>query len=144
MIQMFNQPKISPKQNSALNLMKVIKWCFLGIAIQNACWLFLYHMLVMNYRNVINTNQIPAGINPEDLKQALQMLETYFWPVHIILLLHIFLLIRSYQLFNQFKWHWLLLANALVSLFVIPMGPFVAVILLGFLYIIDGKKYLTK
>lgn len=138
-----NQESKNQREKITYNIIKILKWCIVGATIQDFFWLYLYHMTILSYQHFLQPNATLVELNKTEINDALTNLNQYFWVFHSIIGLHLILSFASCHLLNQRKWHWAIVAYALVSFFIMPIGPFIALILIAFLYAFKGRQYLN-
>lgn len=122
------------------NQLKLLKWCFLGITFIDFMILLFFNGAVLTLSHTMKMNPLPPNVTAQELKEASEFFALVFWPLHIFGISHIFLCIFSFIRFHQKKWHPLIIATAILSLFILPLGPFFGLVLLVFLYHSKGKE----
>ena len=132
---------INPRRLNQLNL---LKWCILGIAIIDIFLLLFFNVTLQIFEKVAASATLPPDMTAEQLKEAIDFFKMAYWPVNLLGLLHLPLTILTFIKFHQKKWHSLILAYLALSVFIFPLGTFMAIVLYVFLYNSKGKDLFQK
>lgn len=135
---------LTSENTRRLNQLNILKWCLLGIALLDIFMLLFFNVTIKVIHNTSASEALPPGISPEQFKEIKDTFEMMFWPVNLLGFIHLPLTIFTFIKFHQKKWHPLILAYSGLSIFILPLGTFLAIVLFIFLYHSNGKDLFQK
>lgn len=134
----------SPIQTRRLNQLNLLKWCLLGIAFTDIFLLLFFNVTIGLIQKTNTSGTLPPNLTLEQFNEIKGTFDAMYWPVNVLGFLHLPLTVLTFIKFHQKKWHPLILAYAGLSIFILPLGTFLAMVLFIFLYHSNGKDLFQK
>lgn len=127
-----------------LNQLNILKWCLIGIALLDIFMLLFFNITANLIQKIMSSGNLPPNMTAEELKEAHAFFDTLYWPFNIVGLIHLPLTFFTFFKIHQKKWHALIPIYAGISLLNFPLGSFLGVVLIVFLYQAKGKELFQK